>query len=146
MTKFVDEKTGAIKKHDLMVSFLENAPTIEIKTIKEVLKEYFGINKNTNYHLLNSKMVNYNQVFHTNGASKMKKVDHLIDYLTESGFVASQDGGSTVMIDAEAVFTPMTDIRDIEIDDDGNLSMYIGATYFTLTPADHIVETTTALY
>lgn len=140
------EKTPLrITKGDFIEDTLKTSPTLDKDTIKRELKKYFiKTLKDTRYFLLNSRKINYNTFFDTEGATVNEVVDHVIDYLDNSSFVCTEDETQEPLIPISNLqHHKMSDIKDIDIESDEQaLGIYIDGIYFKLIQADWMIERT----
>ncbi len=103
----------------MMISQL---PKISEEVAIQKLKDVFVKSMGSRYYLLLSKEVDYYTVFSVSGK---KSADNFYQYLLDS-FFKNKNGN----------LISMADIRYIEERDDGATEIWIGDTYFHLTPFD----------
>lgn len=127
------EQNGEIKIGELKRMALEKAPTLSKKQIRQELSSFIGgLDSRTKYLFLNSKEINYIQVFKLETESVKKTVDHLIDFLNESSFFTLEN--------EELVEHQMINIKDIEHDSSSSAGLYPDGHYFRLEAANWVVE------
>ena len=136
-SKLIDEK-GRIKKGEIMKNALEKAPSLEEKDIKKVLVEYFNKNK-MKYIGLNSRDINYMQLFINDKKDSNLIADYIIDFLKESSFVTNSEDAVLVPTN-NMQYHSMIDIKDIFIKDNA-VEIYIDGIFFNLYNAEFQIET-----
>ena len=118
-----------MRLEDLGKKIFADIPALDNEVIIEKFDEFFNQNKTAQYFLLLSKEVDYYTVFKSavNGANS----EALLEYFSNSwfGMPAPQD-----------LMVQMSDIRHLEVRDDGCLELWIGTVYFHLAPFDWGVE------
>ena len=138
MENIIDE-SGKIKKGEIIERALASAPVLEKEVIAEKILSYIKKAKNSKYFILNSRKINYTQVFVKTEAADAKKVaDHILDFLEESTFVTCSED-SVLVATNELVDHKMIDIKDIDEEEDG-LGLYIDGIYFKFYSAGWQVE------
>ena len=138
MENIIDE-SGKIKKGEIIERALASAPVLDKEMIAEKILDYVKNAKNSKYFILNSRKINYTQVFVKTEAADTKKVtDHILDFLEESTFVTCSED-SVLVATNELVEHKMIDIKDIDEEKDG-LGLYIDGIYFKFYSASWQVE------
>lgn len=122
------------KKDILKCKYTKDTEKVDLKHVKEAIKDYLKILGDTKYLLLNSREMNFVQVFElqSNLSFNLDKVaSFIVDYLKEGCFM---DGNNDI---------PLDDIKDI-YQKDGVLNIYYATEKdlvpFILTPANWVVE------
>ncbi|MER2227239.1 MAG: hypothetical protein ABS916_09310 [Carnobacterium sp.] len=138
MENIIDE-SGKIKKGEIIERALASAPVLDKEIIAEKILDYVKNAKNSKYFILNSRKINYTQVFVKTETADAKKVtDHILDFLEESTFVTCSED-SVLVATNELVEHKMIDIKDIDEEKDG-LGLYIDGIYFKFYSAGWQVE------
>lgn len=138
MENIIDE-SGKIKKGEIIERALASAPVLDKEIIAEKILDYVKNAKNSKYFILNSRKINYTQVFvKTETADDKKVTDHILDFLEESTFVTCSED-SVLVATNELVEHKMIDIKDIDEEKDG-LGLYIDGIYFKFYSAGWQVE------
>lgn len=139
-SSLIDEK-GRIKKGELLRNALKDAETLSEKVIFDSFKKYLKHkdNRNIEFLALNSRDINYMQIFKIETNDKEEIADYIIDFLKDSSFVTTTE--DNVLVATNSIeHHSMIDIKDIE--DEGNgLGLYIDGYYFRLYNAAWQIET-----
>lgn len=138
MKNIIDE-SGKIKKGEMIERALADAPSLDKEIIAEKILNYIKGAKDSKYFIINSRKINYIQVFvKTKGADAKKVADHILDFLEESTFITCSED-SVLVATNKLTEHKMIDIKDIDEEKDG-LGLYIDGIYFKLYDADWQVE------
>lgn len=138
MENIVDS-SGKIKKGEMIERALADAPSLDKEIIAEKILNYIKGAKDSKYFIINSRKINYIQVFvKTKGADAKKVADHILDFLEESTFITCSED-SVLVATNKLTEHKMIDIKDIDEEKDG-LGLYIDGIYFKLYDADWQVE------
>lgn len=138
MKNIIDE-SGKIKKGEMIERALASAPSLDKEIIAEKILNYIKGAKDSKYFIINSRKINYIQVFvKTKGADAKKVADHILDFLEESTFITCSED-SVLVATNKLTEHKMIDIKDIDEEKDG-LGLYIDGIYFKLYDADWQVE------
>lgn len=138
MKNIIDE-SGKIKKGEMIERALADAPSLDKEIIIEKILNYIKGAKDSKYFIINSRKINYIQVFvKTKGADAKKVADHILDFLEESTFITCSED-SVLVATNKLTEHKMIDIKDIDEEKDG-LGLYIDGIYFKLYDADWQVE------
>lgn len=138
MENIVDS-SGKIKKGEMIERALASAPSLDKEIIAKKILNYVKGAKNSKYFIINSRKINYIQVFvKTEGADAQKVADHILDFLEESAFITCSED-SVLVATNELAEHRMIDIKDIDEEKDG-LGLYIDGIYFKLYDAGWQVE------
>ena len=138
MENIVDS-SGKIKKGEMIERALADAPSLDKEIIAKKILNYVKSAKNSKYFIINSRKINYIQVFvKTEEADAKKVADHILDFLEESTFVTCSED-SVLVATNELVEHKMIDIKDIDEEKDG-LGLYIDGIYFKFYSASWQVE------
>lgn len=138
MKNIIDE-SGKIKKGEMIERALADAPSLDKEIIIEKILNYIKGAKDSKYFIINSRKINYIQVFvKTKGADAKKVADHILDFLEESTFITCSED-SVLVATNNLTEHKMIDIKDIDEEKDG-LGLYIDGIYFKLYEADWQVE------
>lgn len=138
MENIVDS-SGKIKKGEMIERALAGAPSLDKEIIAKKILNYVKGAKNSKYFIINSRKINYIQVFvKTEGADAQKVADHILDFLEESTFITCSED-SVLVATNELAEHRMIDIKDIDEEKDG-LGLYIDGIYFKLYDAGWQVE------
>lgn len=138
MENIIDE-SGKIKKGEMIERALADAPSLDKEIIAKKILNYVKSVKNSKYFIINSRKINYVQVFvKTEEADAQKVADHILDFLEESTFITCSED-SVLVATNKLVEHKMIDIKDIDEEKDG-LGLYIDGIYFKLYDAGWQVE------
>lgn len=138
MKNIIDE-SGKIKKGEMIERALADAPSLDKEIIAEKILNYIKGAKDSKYFIINSRKINYIQVFvKTKGADAKKVADHILDFLEESTFITCSED-SVLVATNKLTEHKMIDVKDIDEEKDG-LGLYIDGIYFKLYDADWQVE------
>lgn len=138
MENIVDS-SGKIKKGEMIERALASAPSLDKEIIAKKISNYVKGAKNSKYFIINSRKINYIQVFvKTEEADAQKVADHILDFLEESTFITCSEDSVLVATNKLAEHK-MIDIKDIDEEKDG-LGLYIDGIYFKLYDAGWQVE------
>lgn len=138
MENIVDS-SGKIKKGEMIERALADAPSLDKEIIAKKILDYVKGAKNSKYFIINSRKINYIQVFvKTEAADAQKVADHILDFLEESTFITCSED-SVLVATNKLTEHKMIDIKDIDEEKDG-LGLYIDGIYFKLYEADWQVE------
>lgn len=138
MENIVDA-SGKIKKGEMIERALADAPSLDKEIIAKKILNYVKSAKNSKYFIINSRKINYIQVFvKTKGADAKKVADHILDFLEESTFITCSED-SVLVATNKLTEHKMIDIKDIDEEKDG-LGLYIDGIYFKLYDAGWQVE------
>lgn len=137
MENLVDN-TGKINKGEVMRRALANVESLSEKEILDAIKSLVKIlPKETKYLFLNSRDINYNQMFIIDGCTKKEIANHLLGYLKDSSFVTTNENAGPMNIEHHN----MIDIKDFSLNKDSQrLDLYIDGIYFKLEQASWQVE------
>lgn len=139
-SSLIDEK-GRIKKGEILRNALKDVETLSEKVIFDSFKKYLKHkdNRNIEFLALNSRDINYMQIFKIETNDKEEIADYIIDFLKDSSFVTTTE--DNVLVATNSIeYHSMIDIKDIE--DEGNgLGLYIDGYYFRLYNAAWQIET-----
>lgn len=139
MENNIIDQSGKIKKGEIIERALASAPVLDKEIIAEKLLKYIKNAKDSKYFILNSRRINYVQVFvKTETADAQKVADHILDFLEESTFITCSED-SVLVPTNELIEHNMIDIKDIEEEEDG-LGLYINGIYFKFYSAGWQVE------
>lgn len=138
MKNIIDE-SGKIKKGEMIERALADAPSLDKEIIIEKILNYIKGAKDSKYFIINSRKINYIQVFvKTKEADAKKVADHILDFLEESTFITCSEN-SVLVATNKLTEHKMIDVKDIDEEKDG-LGLYIDGIYFKLYDADWQVE------
>lgn len=138
MKNIIDE-SGKIKKGEMIERALADAPSLDKEIIAEKILNYIKGAKDSKYFIINSRKINYIQVFvKTKGADAKKVADHILDFLEESTFITCSED-SVLVATNKLTEHKMINIKDIDEEKDG-LGLYIDGIYFKLYDAGWQVE------
>lgn len=138
MENIVDS-SGKIKKGEMIERALASAPSLDKEIIAKKILNYVKGAKNSKYFIINSRKINYIQVFvKTEGTDAQKVADHILDFLEESTFITCSED-SVLVATNKLTEHKMIDIKDIDEEKDG-LGLYIDGIYFKLYDAGWQVE------
>ena len=113
MENIVDS-SGKIKKGEMIERALAGAPSLDKEIIAKKILNYVKGAKNSKYFIINSRKINYIQVFvKTEGADAQKVADHILDFLEESTFITCSEDSVLVATNKLAEHK-MIDIKDID--------------------------------
>lgn len=139
--KYVDEKTGSIKKGKLIEDALKKAETIAPEKVKKVLTE-FGkqvVEHNHRFISLHSRDINYTQIFEVKEDVVPEYLaEYILDFFKDSSFATYSEDSDTVSLH------DMLEIKDYELrpsETHPELRLYIDGTFFLLASATWQVET-----
>lgn len=139
--KYVDEKTGSIKKGKLMEDALKKVETIAPEKVQKVLTE-FGkqvIEQSHRFISLHSRDINYTQIFEIKEDVVPEYLaEYILDFFKDSSFATSSEDSDTV------VLHNMLEIKDYELrpsETHPELRLYIDGVFFILASATWQVET-----
>lgn len=139
MENNIIDQSGKIKKSEIIERALASAPVLDKEVIAEKILNYVKKVKDSKYFILNSRKINYVQVFvKTEKADAQKVADHILDFLEESTFITCSED-SVLVATNELVEHNMIDVKDIEEEKDG-LGLYIDGIYFKFYSAGWQVE------
>lgn len=114
-----------VRLEDYAKNIIQQIPVLEKDTILENLQAFFVSNMGSKYYLLLSKEVDYYTIFKIKSQSPAV---NLYEYFMDSSFIKNGE------------LIPMTNIQHFEPRDDKSIEVWIGNTYFHLTPFDWGVE------
>lgn len=135
----VNEK-GQIKKGELIKRALENAEVLDSSIIRKEIYNYVKEeHTHTNFLALNSRDLNYMQLFRLNNRTPEIITDHIIDFLNDSHFVTCSE--DNVLVNTNKIEEhKMSDIKEIDNTETDGLGLYIDGIYFKLYNANWQVE------
>lgn len=138
MKNIIDE-SGKIKKGEMIERALASAPSLDKEIIAEKILNYIKGAKDSKYFIINSRKINYIQVFvKTEGTDAQKVAGHILGFLEESTFITCSED-SVLVATNKLSEHKMIDIKDIDEEKDG-LGLYIDGIYFKLYDAGWQVE------
>lgn len=114
-----------MRLEDYAKNIIKQLPNLEKDVILQNLQAFFISNMGTKNYLLLSKEVDYYTVFNVRTGTPAV---NFYEYLMDSSFI--KDGAMIAM----------TDVQHFEPRDDKSIEIWIGNTYFHLTPFDWGVE------
>lgn len=142
MTEIVNNK-GQVTMDSIAKSALRDTEKLNDSDILKSIIGYLAQFKNEipKYIVLNSKEINYIQVFSQESKTKKEIGNHILDFMKESSFAYSTAvGGVAVSIPLSDVeLIQMDDVRDYDVKEDG-LELYIGTVFFKIYACDWVVE------
>lgn len=132
--------SGKINKGELIKRALENVDTVSVELLYDGLLEFAEVVKEGSYLSLNSREINYMQIFITEGCTPKQVAMHILDYLSESSFVTTSE--DSVLIPTNSIkHHNMIDVKDFEVlPKEERMDLYIDGHYFKLQHAGWQVE------
>lgn len=135
---------GKIKKNDLMKHILKDMEPLTEKQIRKSILTFLNKEmKKSNVIALNARSVNYTMVFNIKqGATPPVVANHIVSFLKDSSFLeAPYDENLDISIPTDDLKqVSLINVKDVVEEDNGDIGLFIGSTYFKLFGANWILE------